>query len=1282
MKNLYIFTILSLFIFFPGVILAQQKDLKNDPSISNFEMNAKTPAPFSVLFKEEAGYSQADALQLFSKYLAAKPGELKLKTHEVTNDITVDRYQQYFKGIKVEHGSYVAVGKTGKVSYITGEFFTIDPATSIVPAITEDAARIKARIHLDGMVPANDEKPSGELVFVENGMQQKALDGKVHLAYKFEMGSHTKTLNMQHIYVDAATGEILFQNMLVMKGCFKDEKHDKKDPGLNEIKAPLLTKKIYTGSINNSTQVVAPLAATIYSGNVTNMVTRFVSGTHRLEALISPELYPTHVKNILHAPVSTYTLNSQFTAAMAASLEITDLDNSWTAAEYNNANHDNTALDVQWGAQRVYDYWKARHTRNSWNNANGILNCYVHADNNWDNAFWLGGTGFNCMFYGDGSYVAGGFSTLSSLDVTGHEIGHGVCQATSNLTYANQSGAMNEGFSDIWGAAIERFGDPYEVDAVAKSYFDIGEEITIGGGALRSMSNPKLYGQPDTYLGTNWYSGAGDNGGVHTNSGVLNYWFYLLVTGKAIGTNDIGSTYSVPAIGWVDAERIAFLGETSLASNGTYATCRTAMINAATTLFGACSLQTEAVTRAWYAVGVGADFVPCFPHVMFNGAISQTVTETGSTGATCLKTKTITVPLKITSGATQAATVSFTLGGTAANAANADYTISPATVVFPPMSTAVQNLTITINNDAYVEGAETITLHIQNVSTTGNAIIGNVFQDYIVTITDDDYGPSQHTLQANQTLYSEDFTVGAGFTIANSGGVVNSWKLGTNAGTSPHFGAANNCAYVSQNTTTFTYSITSPGASRLQTPVINASNSTNLQLTYDYICNGELAGGVYYDYGTLWYSTNGGSVWTRINATNYQGVSAKTTITVPLPAGAENAASLMLGFRWDNDNTDGSQPPFGIDNIFLRGDRRIAASVQTAVNNGTSSDQQYLGPNATVNFYDNVSGNVMGTIQNLSSFDYGCTTFEVDRAGTSALFVTGDVSGNNKQRLSSKTFRVTPAANSSTGNYRVNLYYTAAEKTGYETASTRLWVADNGGNNGVQITKSTGAINSLTASSANARIAIESVGTYGSDFTITASFTNGFSGFAAGIPPLSALPITLVDFNAVRSGSTVLVRWKVDQQTDVKNYEVEHSVNGTNFTTSGTEAANNAASAQYGFTHFHPVTGTNYYRLKIINKNGSYSYSGIARVDIDVKENNLLVTPNPVSGRFTVQYSANNSIHQIVILDAQGKKVHEYAPANSIGTLFVDAGGFASGLYFVRMTDSRNKVTVQKFIKR
>ena len=129
------------------------------------------------------------------------------------------------------------------------------------------------------------------------------------------------------------------------------------------------------------------------------------------------------------------------------------------------------------------------------------------------------------------------------------------------------------------------------------------------GTPFRSMSNPNTYGDPDTYLGTNWYTGTGDNGGVHTNSSVQNHWYYRLSQGGA-GTNDVGNAFNVTGITRHKATQIAWRNDvTYLTSTADYADARFYAIQSANDLFGVCSPEAISTTKAWYAVGVGPDFV-------------------------------------------------------------------------------------------------------------------------------------------------------------------------------------------------------------------------------------------------------------------------------------------------------------------------------------------------------------------------------------------------------------------------------------------------------------------------------------------------------------------------------------------------------------------------------------------------------------------------------------------------------------------------------------------------
>ncbi len=287
--------------------------------------------------------------------------------------------------------------------------------------------------------------------------------------------------------------------------------------------------------------------------------------------------------------VETYNMMNTSTYSTT---DFTNTSTSWT-----NTGFDQAATDAHWGAEKTYDYYFSQHNRNSINNNGFKLLSYVHYQTNYTNAFWDG----QRMTYGDGN--GGSFKIFTGLDVCGHEITHGLTSNTGNLNYSNESGALNESFSDIFGNSIENYARPTNWS------WKIGEDITNGGAGLRSMSNPNSFGDPDTYGGTNYYTGTADNGGVHTNSGVSNYWFYLLTTGGS-GTNDLSNAYSVTGLGITNAAKIAFRALTVYFTPSTnFAGARNLTIQAARDLFGTCSNEVIQTTRAWYAVGVGANYV-------------------------------------------------------------------------------------------------------------------------------------------------------------------------------------------------------------------------------------------------------------------------------------------------------------------------------------------------------------------------------------------------------------------------------------------------------------------------------------------------------------------------------------------------------------------------------------------------------------------------------------------------------------------------------------------------
>ncbi|UOY91003.1 M4 family metallopeptidase [Ectobacillus sp. JY-23] len=261
----------------------------------------------------------------------------------------------------------------------------------------------------------------------------------------------------------------------------------------------------------------------------------------------------------------------------------------WTDADaILNATYDRAAVDAHYYAGKVYDYYKSVFNRNSYDNKGAALLSTVHYGRNYNNAFWDG----QRMVYGDGDGTT--FIPLSgALDVIAHELTHAVTEKSSNLIYQNESGALNEALSDIFGTLVEYY-DNNNPD------YEIGEDVytpKTQGDALRSMSNPAKYGDPDHY--SKRYTGTQDNGGVHINSGIINKAAYLLAEG--------GTHYSVrvSGIGREKMGAIFYRANTAYFTSSTnFSQARASVVQAAADLYGASSAEVSSVKQAFDAVGI------------------------------------------------------------------------------------------------------------------------------------------------------------------------------------------------------------------------------------------------------------------------------------------------------------------------------------------------------------------------------------------------------------------------------------------------------------------------------------------------------------------------------------------------------------------------------------------------------------------------------------------------------------------------------------------------------
>jgi len=272
-----------------------------------------------------------------------------------------------------------------------------------------------------------------------------------------------------------------------------------------------------------------------------------------------------------------------------------------------NANGQTAAVNAMWGLMNTYDTLKNVFNWLSLDGHNTATYIAAHVNTAYDNAYYSDTC--RCMFIGDGA----SFNSLGSIDVIGHEMGHGVTAATSNLTYSGESGGLNESSSDINGEAVEAYargGGKGDSVPLTGNDWVIGKEISKSGTPLRWMYRPSKDGSsPDAW------SSALKRLDVHYSSGPNNRMFYFLAQGSSADTaGDYYSKYlaktpaAMTGVGLDKAYRIWFRANTTKFTSSTnYADARAKMIEAAGELYGKSSREVIAVQRAYAAINVGAD---------------------------------------------------------------------------------------------------------------------------------------------------------------------------------------------------------------------------------------------------------------------------------------------------------------------------------------------------------------------------------------------------------------------------------------------------------------------------------------------------------------------------------------------------------------------------------------------------------------------------------------------------------------------------------------------------
>ncbi|MEV0482933.1 M4 family metallopeptidase [Streptomyces sp. NPDC050508] len=484
--------------------------------------------------------------------VAATAQQIGLGTKEklVVKDVVKDvdgtlhtRYERTYAGLPVLGGDLVVhTAPSGKTEGVTKALKATLKVASLTPKISTAKAEKQA---------VTAAKAAGSAKTAADGARKViwAADGTPVLAYETIVGGlqDDGTPNQLHVITDAATGKKLFEYQ-----------------GIEN--ATGTGKTLYSGTVSLTTS----LSGTTYS------LTDASRGSHK-------------------------TYNLKHTTSSGTGTLFTNTTNSWGTGAASSSTTDVTAAaDAAYGAQETWDFYKATFGRSGIKNDGVGAYSRVHYGSSYVNAFW--DDSCFCMTYGDGSSNT---HPLTSLDVAGHEMSHGVTANTAGLDYSGESGGLNEATSDIMGTGVEFYAN----NSSDVGDYLIGEKININGDGtpLRYMDQPSKDGGSANY----WSSSVG-NLDVHYSSGVANHFFYLLSEGSGAKTIN-GVSYNSPTsngatlagIGRDKALQIWYKALTTYFTSTTnYKSARTGTLSAAAALYGSSSAEYAAVAATWTAVNV------------------------------------------------------------------------------------------------------------------------------------------------------------------------------------------------------------------------------------------------------------------------------------------------------------------------------------------------------------------------------------------------------------------------------------------------------------------------------------------------------------------------------------------------------------------------------------------------------------------------------------------------------------------------------------------------------
>ncbi len=488
---------------------------------------------------------------------------------EDDQQITHLKFDQTFDGVPVLDAEYFVHIYQDQSAMAQGNL--LQPSQALQARLNPDDAYTVAKKHLSKLGIQCIDKKKDQASWIKTGLQEVILaywqnpsDEVWHLVYRLDV--YPNAMSRWLITVDAISGEIL---KALRNECMLH--HPESSTHINASHEP--------GPQGAEKTTAKDLL------DITRTIDVWRQGT---------DLYLLDGSRAMFKP-SQFNLNDPAGAIWTIDAKNSNPNNIiWDQIKTSSNTFAKNAVSAHYNAGLAYEYFANTHGRNSINGKGGTIISLINVNDEngggLDNAFWNG----EAMFYGNGAQA---FNPLAKgLDVGGHEMSHGVIQSTANLAYEGESGAINESFADIFGAMIDR--DDWKIGE------DVVKLNVFPSGALRNMSDPHNGAPANDFK---WqpkhvneqYKGNQDNGGVHINSGISNYAYYLFVQEIAKTSNEEQAKKT--------AEKIYYKALSQyLTRSSVFKDLRIAVEQACIDLHGNNSSIHNAAKKAFDLVGIGS----------------------------------------------------------------------------------------------------------------------------------------------------------------------------------------------------------------------------------------------------------------------------------------------------------------------------------------------------------------------------------------------------------------------------------------------------------------------------------------------------------------------------------------------------------------------------------------------------------------------------------------------------------------------------------------------------